>query len=385
MAVTADVGLSSAEVAERVADGRVNVAPPSPGRSTAEILRANVLTPVNAIVGFMLVLIVIADGIGPDMLFGFVIVANSVIGTAQEFRARAALNRLAVLNTPSAIAVRDGEPCEISVGDVVADDLLRLRPGAQVVVDGEVEQSDGLELNESLLTGEIDPVHKDRSDEVLSGSFVSSGSGTYRATRIGADSYAAKLAGEARQFTLVRSELRDGVNRILRVLMFILPPVATLLLLRLLGSSDDWRDALSGTVAAGVAMVPDGLVLLTSIAFGAGVVKLARRNALLRELASVELLARVDTLCLDKTGTITTGEIVVADVERLDEGTDPSSVAGGTGRIGSRPERHLGRDRHGLPGRARLDRHRHRSLLLGSQVVGGGVPHQPRSRRRPGR
>jgi cation-transporting P-type ATPase E len=225
-------GLSAAEVAERVADGRVNVVPPAPSRTAAQIVRANVLTPINLIIGVMLVLVFISNGISPDMLFGGVIVSNSVIGIVQELRARAALERLAVLTEPTACVVRDGEQVELGVEEVVADDLLVLAPGAQVVVDGTVVASGGLELNESLLTGESDPVHKPVDAEVLSGSFVSSGHGTYCATRIGADSYAASLAEEARRFTLVNSELRQGVNRILKVLMFLLPPVALILFSR---------------------------------------------------------------------------------------------------------------------------------------------------------
>lgn len=318
-------GLTAAEVAERVADGRVNVVPSAPSRTVWEIVRANVFTPINLIIGVMLVAVVVANGISPDMLFGGVILSNSVIGIVQELRARAALERLAVLTEPHAFAVRDGEEVELRVEEVVADDLLVLRPGAQVVVDGEVVESTGLELDESLLTGESDPVHKPVGSEVLSGSFVSSGHGTYRATRIGAQSYAATLAEEARRFTLVDSELRRGVNRILKVLMVVIPPIATVLLVRLVRTGDGWREALSGVVAASVAMVPDGLVLLTSLAFMAGVVTLARRQALLRELASVELLARVDTLCLDKTGTITTGHIVMSGLVPLD-GSDPEGL-----------------------------------------------------------
>ncbi len=340
-------GLTAAQVAERVADGRVNRVPDDPSRTTGQILKANVLTPVNAIVGVLLVLVVIADGIGPDMLFGLVIVANSVIGTVQEMRARAALERLAVLNTPHATVTRDGATSEHDVEEVVADDLLVLTSGAQVVVDGEVVSSAGLEIDESLLTGESDPVHKAVGDTVMSGSFVAAGSGTFRATKVGADSYAASLAGAAREFSLVHSELRTGVNRILEFLMVALPPIALILLWRLWRTSDDWREALSGTVAAGVAMVPDGLVLLTSLAFMAGVVKLARRNALLKELASVEMLARVDTLCLDKTGTITTGQIVMAGIDPIpppspgflttshdNGGTPVSSESGGGGDVG---------------------------------------------------
>lgn len=316
-------GLSSADVADRVAAGRVNHVPRAPTRTLGEIVRANVLTPVNGIIGVLLVLVVLADGLGPDMLFAGVIVSNSVIGIAQELRARAALNRLAVLTAPHARARRDGEEVDLEVDEVVQDDLLVLTPGAQVVVDGEVVESRGLELNESLLTGESEPVHKPVGAQVLSGSFVAVGGGSYRAVKVGADSYAASLAEEARRFTLVDSELRRGVNRILRFLMFLIPPVALVLFWRLLRTGDGWQDALSGVVAASVAMVPDGLVLLTSLAFMAGVVSLARRQALLRELASVELLARVDLLCLDKTGTITTGRVVVADVEALDGAADP--------------------------------------------------------------
>ncbi|MEE3353663.1 MAG: HAD-IC family P-type ATPase, partial [Actinomycetota bacterium] len=290
--------------------------PDAPVRTTSQILRANVLTPVNAIMGALLVLILVA-GFPGDALFAGVIVSNSVIGTVQELRARRTLNELAVLSAPRARVVRDNETLDLDVSGVVADDLLALTPGDQVIVDGTVVEGVGLEVNESLLTGEADPVEKVAGDEVLSGSFVSAGSGHYRATHIGADSYAATLAEEARRFTLVDSELRTGVDRVLRWLTMVIPPAAGLLLLRLLVTEDRWPDALRGTVAAAVAMVPDGLVLLTSLSFIVGVIALARRQALARELASVELLARVDTLCLDKTGTITTGEIAFAGLEPI--------------------------------------------------------------------
>jgi cation-transporting ATPase E len=299
--------------------GRVNLVPDAPTRTVGQILRANLLTPVNAIIGTLLVLILVAEGgPSPDMLFAGVIVANSAIGTVQELRARAALHRLALLQVPTAVARRDGVEVELEVREVVLDDLLRLQAGTQVVVDGEVVVAEGLELDESLLTGEADPVDRAIGDEVLSGSFVVAGTGWYRATRVGPDAYASSLAEEARRFSLVGSELRTGINRLLEVLMVLIPPVAALLLWRLLATDDGWRAALAGVVAACVAMVPDGLVLLTSLAFMAGVITLSRRNALLRELASVELLARVDTLCLDKTGTITTGRIRCTAVVPLD-------------------------------------------------------------------
>jgi cation-transporting ATPase E len=326
-------GLSAAEVEARVAAGRTNNVPDAPVRTFPQIVKANVLTPVNGIIGSLFVLILIA-GFPADALFAGVVVSNSIIGIGQEIQARRTLNALAVLSAPRARVRRDSSDEEIGVSGVVEDDILVLAPGDQVVVDGLIADGLGLEIDESLLTGEADPVEKKPGDEVLSGSFVSAGSGTYRATNVGADSYAAKLAEEARRFELAGSELRRGVNSILRWLQFIIPPAAALLLLRQLNTEDRWQEALQATVAAAVAMVPDGLVLLTSLSFITGVIALARRQALAKELASVELLARVDTLCLDKTGTITTGEISLGHVEPLGA-TEASYAADALGALGA--------------------------------------------------
>ncbi len=309
-------GLSSSQVSEMVSRGLVNTLPKAPTRTFGEIVRANVLTPVNGIIGSLLVLILIAGKPG-DALFSGVIVTNSIIGILQEVRAKSTLDRLRVLSAPRATVVRDGEESDIDIEAVVLGDLLVAGPGDQIIVDGRVVTAQGLEIDESLLTGESDPVRKNPGDEVLSGSFVSAGSGRYVAVRVGDRSYASTLANEARRFVLVNSELRDGINLILKVLTWIIPPVSALLLWSLLRSQEKWQDALQGTVAAAVAMVPDGLVLLTSIAFIVGVLALARHNALAKELATVELLARVDILCLDKTGTITTGTIGYGDLEIL--------------------------------------------------------------------
>ena len=318
-------GLSTAEVDQRVREGHTNDVPEAPVRTVGQIVRNNVLTPVNAIIGSMFVLIMVA-GFPADALFAGVVVSNSLIGIAQELKARRTLHRLAVLSAPRARVVRDGRAREVGTSEVVADDVLELRPGDQVVVDGEVVAARGLTVDESLLTGESDPVDKAPGDSVMSGSFVSAGAGWYRATAIGADSYAARLSEEARRFKLVGSELKGGVNLVLRRLTWIIPLASMLLLGRLLGTEDRWQEALRGTVAAAVAMVPDGLVLLTSLAFITGVVALARRQALAKELASVELLARVDTLCLDKTGTITTGEISFSHVEPLGSATETEAT-----------------------------------------------------------
>ncbi|MDG1876366.1 MAG: HAD-IC family P-type ATPase [Acidimicrobiales bacterium] len=319
-------GLTGAEVAERVADGRVNDVPDAPVRTFPQIVQANVLTPVNAIIGTLFVLILVA-GYPADALFAGVVISNSVIGIAQEIQARRTLDALAVLSAPKARVRRDGATTEIGVSGVVTDEVLELSPGDQVVVDGEILSASGLEIDESLLTGESDPVEKAIGDQVMSGSFVSAGSSLYRATHIGAESYAAKLAEEARRFELAGSELRRGVNIIMRWLTFIIPPASILLLLRQLDTQDRWQDALQATVAAAVAMVPDGLVLLTSLSFITGVIALARRKALAKELASVELLARVDTLCLDKTGTITTGEISLSTVEAVGSTSEDEAAA----------------------------------------------------------
>ena len=305
------LGLTSAEVAERVAAGQVNVTPEPPGRSFGQIVAANVFTVVNAIMLTLFVLVLVS-GNPKDGLFVGVVISNSVIGVVQEVRARRELKRLEVVTEPRAAVIRDGVTVEIASDHVVVDDVVELRLGGQVAVDGEVLGATGLRLDESMLTGESLPVPKDVGDEVLSGSFVVAGNGRIRANRVGADSYASALATEAKQFAAAQSQLRRGIDTILRWLTVIIPIASVFLFVNLLDAEDRWQDALLGAVAAAVAMVPDGLVLLTSLSFMAGMVALARRNALAKQLSTVEVLARVDVLCLDKTGTITTGEISFA-------------------------------------------------------------------------
>jgi cation-transporting P-type ATPase E len=316
--VPAAQGLTAREVAERVALGQVNDLPAVPSRTVGQIVRANVLTRFNALLGSLLVVILI---VGPiqDALFGFVLVANAGVGIYQELRAKRTLDSLAVLTSPHARLVRDGDVREAPLTEVVLDDVLELQPGDQVVVDGEVLEASALEVDESLLTGEAEPAIKERGDEVLSGSFVSAGSGRFRATRVGAQAYAAQLAEQGRRFSLTRSELRAGIDQILRIVTWLLIPTAALLLVSQLRSNASVRDALRVSVGGTVAMVPEGLVLLTSVAFAVGVVRLAQRRVLVQELPAVEVLARVDVLCIDKTGTLTEGRLVVDEVELLAE------------------------------------------------------------------
>ena len=250
-------GLTRQEVAERVARGEVNDVPAVPSRTVREIVRANVLTRFNALLGSLLVVILI---VGPiqDALFGFVLIANAGVGIFQELRAKRTLDRLAVLTSPHARIVREGRVREQPVNEVVLDDVLELQPGDQIVVDGEVLEAPALEVDESLLTGESEAVTKAAGDEVLSGSFVAAGSGRFRATRVGAEAYAAQLAEQGRRFTLTRSELRTGIDQILRIVTWLLVPTATLVLISQLRSSASVPAALRGAVAATVAMVPEG-------------------------------------------------------------------------------------------------------------------------------
>ena len=327
VAWTPPAGLSSAEVAERRSRGLTNAAGEHTSRSVADILRANVFTRFNLLLGVLLAVILVW-GEWKDALFGIVLVTNALIGIAQELRAKRTLDRLAVLSAPRVRVIRDGAPREIAVGELVADDLVDVRAGDQLVADGVVRDSASLQADESLLTGESEPVDKRAGDRLLSGSFVVAGSGGYQATGVGAEAYARKLAAQARRFTVVRSELVAGINQILRYVTWALPPVAVLLVVSQLHTGESRQEAATSTVAALVGMVPQGLVLLTSIAFGAAAVTLARRRVLVQQLPAVEGLARVDVVCLDKTGTLTDGTIAFDGLIRLDDQAPAEAALG---------------------------------------------------------
>ncbi len=311
-------GLTDAEVADRVERGLVNRAPGGTSRSIWAIVRANVFTRFNAILGALLAVILT---IGPiqDALFGIVLVTNTAIGIYQEWRAKRTLDQLSLLTAPAVTVARNGERREITLEDVVDGDVVELGQGTQIVADGEVLVADSLEVDESLLSGESVPEPKAPGDEVLSGSFVTAGQGWYRADRIGAESYANQLAAEARRFSLVRSELRQGTDRILKMVTWLMVPTAILLVASQLRTAENsLADSIRSSVAGVGSMVPEGLVLLTSVAFTAGVLRLGRRQVLVQELAAIEGLARVDIVCTDKTGTITELGLEVADVLPLD-------------------------------------------------------------------
>ena len=301
----ATTGLTATQVAERVAAGQVNVLPDRSGRSVLDIIRANVLTRINAILG-VLFIIVMTTGSIINGAFGLLIIANSGIGIIQEIRAKRTLDALAIVGQTRPMVRRDGVAAEIAPSEVVLGDIIELGPGDQIVVDGETVEAGALDVDESLLTGEADAVFKSVGDPILSGSFVVSGSGAYRATKVGRDAYAAQLAEEASKFTLVNSELRNGIDKILRIITWLLIPAGLLTIVNQLFISENGiKAALLGMVAALVPMVPEGLVLMTSIAFAVGVVRLGRRQCLVNELPAIEGLARVNVVCADKTGTLT--------------------------------------------------------------------------------
>ena len=324
MPVSADVtslgerGLSAAEVTERVARGAVNRVKDRTSRSVASIVRENVLTLFNAIiVGASVIVLLFGDL--RDGIFGGVMIINAVIGIVSELRAKRTLDSLAIVDAPQASVLRDGTLSVIPARDVVLDDVIELALGDQVSVDGTVLASAGLEIDESLLTGESRPVKKKEGVQLLAGTSVVAGSGRMVATAVGERVYAQGLSEQARAFTRTVSEIQVSINRVLQVVSVMLLPVVALTFYsqnRIAGGSGgDWREALVLSVASVIGMIPQGLVLLTSMNFAIGSATLARRGVLVQELPAVEVLARVDCLCLDKTGTLTTGGIRVREVD----------------------------------------------------------------------
>lgn len=318
-------GLSSKQIVERQTLGLTNQQHNDASRSLGAILRANLFTLFNLLVGTCFLVLIIL-GQFKDALFGMVVILNILIGIIQEYRSKRALDKLAVLHAATARVRRDGRTSEIKVDDLLLDDLLELRAGDQVLADAIVCHSSALELDESMLTGESDAVHKVAGDDLLAGSGVAGGSGLARVVRIGAETYASQITLEARRFSLVSSELRNSLARLVKWISIALPPIVVLVINGQMMAhggwqesieSGAWLDALVRSIAAIISMIPQGLVLLTSIAFAVSAMKLTRQKVLVQELAAVEGLARVDVVCFDKTGTLTEGEIEFAGLVKL--------------------------------------------------------------------
>lgn len=307
-----------------------NALPTGSSRTFWHILRANLFTLFNAVVAAGTV-VLLFFGDRQDGVFGVTALANVLIGVFQEFRAKRLLDSLALISATPARVLRDGEISEIPTDQVVLDDLLVLRQGDQVPADAIIVSEVGLEIDESLLTGEADPVAQAVTNTVLSGSAVAGGHGTARVVRVGADSYSSRLTAEAKRFSLVNSELRNAANRIVRWVSWGLTPLILLVFnaqIHAVGGWDvalqsgRWREALVGTVASASSVIPQGLILMISISFALAAAKLARSEVLVQEIAAIEILARVDTICFDKTGTLTDGAIMFDDVHRVAEAGD---------------------------------------------------------------
>ncbi|QJU53652.1 HAD-IC family P-type ATPase [Herbiconiux sp. KACC 21604] len=323
-------GLDAAEVADRQARGLVNVSDSTTSRSVGSILRENVFTFFNGILTVCFLAVLLLGDLGDGLFYGIVVV-NALIGIVQELRAKASLDRLALLAAPETAVRRSGEVVVLRPEEVVLGDLMLLRPGDQVTADAELGEVADLLVDESMLTGESEPVAKRPGETVLSGSLIVSGTAEALVTAVGADAYANSLTREIKKRTLVYSELRAATTRILVYLTWLLLPVIAVVVVgRVLAyggldglhtvSIESWRAAGLDAVASVVGMIPEGLVLLTSLAFGVAVIQLGRQKVLVQELAAVEALARVDVLCVDKTGTLTTGDIGFERLVTLDEG-----------------------------------------------------------------
>jgi P-type E1-E2 ATPase len=320
-------GLSNKEAAARLR----KLGPPAEtsSRSLASIVAGNVFTLFNAIIGAFF-LLDLGLGLYADSIFGLIAVVNSSIGIYQEKKAKETLDEIAVLVAPHAKVVREGKTVELLATEVVPGDVVQVSPGDQLVADGEAVASRGLTMDESLLTGEADGIRKGEGDRVLSGSFCVSGSGHYVVDAVREESYAGQLAGEAKTFRHPPSPLQEEVNRVIIASTYIMVPLAILLILSLKLRNVGLEEAAQTATAGLVTLIPEGLVLLMSVTFAVAAMRLAKRNTLVQQMSATESLASVDTICVDKTGTLTAGELRLAGVEYAD-GVDPKSGAAALG------------------------------------------------------
>jgi magnesium-transporting ATPase (P-type) len=326
---TPDTGLTTKEAEARLR--KLGPPPETSSRSTSSIVAGNVFTLFNAIIAVFFVFD-LGLGLYADSLFGLIAVVNSYIGIRQELNAKKTLDEVAVLVAPRARVIRDGEPVELLADQVVPGDLVAVSPGDQLVADGRVLSSRGLTLDESLLTGEADGIRKERGDEVLSGSFAISGSGHYEVEAVREKSYAGRLAGEAKAFRHPLSPLQEEVNRVIVVSTYTMIPLAILLIISLKVRAVGLHSAAETATAGLVTLIPEGLVLLMSVTFAVAAVRLARKDTLIQQMSATESLASVDTICVDKTGTLTEGELRLRGVEFADD-VDPAVGAAVLGRF----------------------------------------------------
>ena len=302
-------GLTEEQVQERFARGMNNVQPNVVSKSYLGIFRSNVLTLFNFI-NFVLAALIFVFGELKNMLFIGVVTVNIIVGVVQEIRSKKVLEKMSLIAAPHVDLVRGGKVVQSEISDIVIDDIMILKQGMQIPSDSIVVEGQ-CEVNESLLTGEQDDVHKQNGDFLYSGSFVQAGECKARVTAVGEDNFTSKLMAEAKKFKKPKSELMRSINWIIRIVTIAIFPLGLLMFYTNKLTTSTINEAVTGTVASVVGMIPEGLVMLTSIALAVGVVKLARKRTLVQDLYSIETLARVDMLCLDKTGTITEGSMQV--------------------------------------------------------------------------
>ncbi|MGX7013128.1 HAD-IC family P-type ATPase [Vagococcus silagei] len=311
-------GLSTHEVERRKARGDINVSPPSTTRSLNQIIIENSLTFFN-LINLVIAGFIIYTGSYKNLLFLGVIISNTCIGVFQELRAKKNIDSLSLLNQAKTAVIRESKVVSIPQDEVVKDDLIIIKRGDQIIVDGEIIDTLGLEIDESQLTGESDAIKKTMGSRVLSGSFVISGSGVMQAKEVGVETYAFQLTKAAKEETGIYSELMMMLKKMIRILSFVIIPVGAILMITSLLRHSVIEEAILGSTAAMIGMIPEGLILLTSVALAIGVIKLSRQKVLVQTMGSIETLARVDVLCLDKTGTLTSGELKVIDLECFTE------------------------------------------------------------------
>ncbi|MBS5523263.1 MAG: HAD-IC family P-type ATPase [Clostridiales bacterium] len=312
-------GLSKKEVQERIAKGLINETNTSVSKTTGEIIRTHSLTYFNFLNIFLGCLVILSGQI-KNLTFMAIIIINTIIGIFQELKVKKLVDGLSVITATKATVLRDGEKKEIPIDQIVMDDVIAVESGNQISADSIVLESAGIEVNESMITGESRPVKKKPGDTLFSGSFLVAGSGLARVEHVGKDNYATVLANQAKDKKRATSEMQDSIKRIIKVVGFIIIPVGILLFLSQRSvDGTTLSDALVNTVAGVIGMIPEGLVLLTSISFILGVGRLAGKRALVQEMEAIEALARVNVLCTDKTGTITTGELEVTQLIPLGE------------------------------------------------------------------
>ncbi|HEX2359829.1 MAG TPA: HAD-IC family P-type ATPase [Solirubrobacterales bacterium] len=309
-------GLSSREAEARLR--KLGPVEDRTSRSVASIVAGNVLTLFNAIIGAFFI-VILSLQLWADAAFGFIAILNSYIGIRQELKAKETLESLALLVAPRAKTIRDGAPVEVRAEEVVPGDVVRLEPGDQLVADGELVESRGLTLDESMLTGEAEGVRKRRGERVLSGSFVLSGSGYYEVDAVREDSHAEQIAGEARTFRHPPSPLQQEVNQVIVASTWVMVPLAIVLIFSLSARNEPFQEAAQTATAGLITLIPEGLVLLMSVTLAVAAVRLAKLDTLVQQMAATESLAAVDTICVDKTGTLTTGELELVGVEVADE------------------------------------------------------------------